>query len=51
MTTILEAVVLVVLVVILFLQTWRAAIIPIVAIPVSLDRHVLPARGLRILTQ
>ncbi len=35
-TTIFEAVVLVVLVVILFLQTWRAAIIPIVAIPVSL---------------
>jgi hydrophobe/amphiphile efflux-1 (HAE1) family protein len=34
--TILEAIVLVVLVVILFLQTWRAAIIPIVAIPVSL---------------
>jgi hydrophobe/amphiphile efflux-1 (HAE1) family protein len=34
--TILEAVVLVVIVVILFLQTWRAAIIPIVAIPVSL---------------
>ena len=34
--TVLEAVVLVVLVVILFLQTWRAAIIPIVAIPVSL---------------
>lgn len=34
--TILEAVVLVVLVVIVFLQTWRAAIIPIVAIPVSL---------------
>jgi hydrophobe/amphiphile efflux-1 (HAE1) family protein len=34
--TILIAVVLVVLVVILFLQTWRAAIIPIVAIPVSL---------------
>ena len=35
-STIGEAVVLVVLVVILFLQTWRAAIIPIVAIPVSL---------------
>jgi hydrophobe/amphiphile efflux-1 (HAE1) family protein len=35
-STILEAVLLVVLVVILFLQTWRAAIIPIVAIPVSL---------------
>ena len=34
--TIGEAVILVVLVVILFLQTWRAAIIPIVAIPVSL---------------
>jgi hydrophobe/amphiphile efflux-1 (HAE1) family protein len=34
--TIVEAILLVVLVVILFLQTWRAAIIPIVAIPVSL---------------
>src|SRR5215210_7386967 len=34
--TILEAALLVVLVVIVFLQTWRAAIIPIVAIPVSL---------------
>ncbi len=34
--TILEAVALVVVVVILFLQTWRASIIPIVAIPVSL---------------
>lgn len=34
--TIFEAVLLVVLVVIVFLQTWRAAIIPIVAIPVSL---------------
>src|SRR4029079_989657 len=34
--TLFEAVVLVVIVVILFLQTWRAAIIPIVAIPVSL---------------
>jgi hydrophobe/amphiphile efflux-1 (HAE1) family protein len=34
--TIGEAIVLVVLVVILFLQTWRAAIIPITAIPVSL---------------
>jgi hydrophobe/amphiphile efflux-1 (HAE1) family protein len=35
-TTILEAMVLVVLVVVLFLQTWRAAIIPILAIPISL---------------
>src|SRR5262249_16999762 len=34
--TIFEAVGLVVIVVILFLQTWRASIIPIVAIPVSL---------------
>ena len=34
--TILEAIALVVFVVILFLQTWRASIIPIVAIPISL---------------
>lgn len=34
--TIFEAAILVMLVVILFLQTWRAAIIPIIAIPVSL---------------
>jgi len=34
--TIFEAVALVVLVVLLFLQTWRASIIPVVAIPVSL---------------
>jgi multidrug efflux pump len=34
--TMFEAVVLVVVVIILFLQTWRASIIPIVAIPVSL---------------
>lgn len=34
--TILEAALLVVAVVVVFLQTWRAAIIPIVAIPVSL---------------
>ncbi len=34
--TILEAIFLVVIVVVLFLQTWRAAIIPLVAIPVSL---------------
>ena len=35
-TTIIEAIVLVALVVILFLQRWRAAIVPIAAIPVSL---------------
>ena len=34
--TLFEAVLLVVVVVIVFLQTWRAAIIPVVAIPVSL---------------
>ena len=34
--TIFEAIVLVVLVVILFLQTWRAALIPLLAIPISL---------------
>ncbi|WP_395676467.1 efflux RND transporter permease subunit [Inquilinus sp.] len=34
--TIWEAIALVVIVVILFLQTWRAAIIPVVAIPISL---------------
>lgn len=34
--TLLEAIVLVVLVVVLFLQTWRASIIPLVAVPVSL---------------
>jgi multidrug efflux pump len=33
--TLIEAVVLVVLVVILFLQTWRASIIPLIAVPVS----------------
>ena len=36
MHTLLEAIVLVVLVIIVFLQRWRAAIIPVVAIPVSL---------------
>jgi len=34
--TMFEAVILVVVVIILFLQTWRASVIPIVAIPVSL---------------
>jgi hydrophobe/amphiphile efflux-1 (HAE1) family protein len=34
--TLFEAVILVVLVILLFLQSWRAAVIPIVAIPVSL---------------
>ena len=36
MQTIREAVILVVLVVFFFLQNWRAAVIPILAVPVSL---------------
>ncbi|MGO4259538.1 efflux RND transporter permease subunit [Lysobacter sp. TAB13] len=35
-TTLLEAILLVVLVVILFLQTWRASVIPLIAVPVSI---------------
>ena len=35
-TTMFEAVILVVLVIVVFLQTWRASLIPIVAIPISL---------------
>ncbi|GEA12413.1 multidrug efflux RND transporter permease subunit [Alteromonas sp. KUL49] len=35
-STLLEAVLLVVLVVVLFLQTWRASIIPLAAVPISL---------------
>ena len=34
--TLVEAILLVVLVVILFLQTWRASIIPLIAVPVSI---------------
>ena len=34
--TLVEAIILVVLVIVVFLQTWRAAIIPIIAIPVAL---------------
>ena len=39
-TTIFVAILLVVGVVFLFLQTWRASLIPVIAIPVSLDRHL-----------
>ena len=35
-TTIFEAVLLVVVVIVIFLQTWRAAVIPLLAIPISL---------------
>ena len=36
LTTLIEAIVLVVLVVVVFLQNWRASIIPLIAVPVSL---------------
>jgi hydrophobe/amphiphile efflux-1 (HAE1) family protein len=45
-TTFLEAIVLVVLVILLFLQNWRAAVIPIVAIPLSLIGTFLVMQGL-----
>ena len=50
--TLLEALVLVVIVVIVFLQTWRAAVIPILAIPVSLigTLAVMKATGFSINT-
>jgi len=50
--TLLEAVALVVLVVILFLQTWRASVIPLVAVPVSIigSFAVLHALGFSINT-
>src|SRR3546814_11443541 len=38
--TLLEAIALVVLVVIVFLQTWRASIIPLLAVPRSDERRV-----------
>jgi multidrug efflux pump len=40
--TLLEAVALVVLVVILFLQTWRASVIPLLAVPVSIVGTLAP---------
>ena len=44
--TIFEAVILVVLVILLFLQSWRAAIIPVLAIPVSLIGTFAVMQGL-----
>ena len=49
--TLFEAIVLVVLVVIVFLQTWRAAIMPIVAIPVSLIGTFAVMAALRLLAE
>ena len=50
MHTLLEAILLVVIVVIVFLQTWRASIIPLAAVPVSLvgTFRVMLALGFRI---
>ncbi len=45
-TTLLEAILLVVLVVIVFLQTWRASIIPLAAVPVSLVGTFAVMQGL-----
>ena len=39
-TTLLEAMVLVIIVVFLFLQNWRATLIPVIAVPVSLHRNL-----------
>jgi len=39
--TLFEAILLVVLVVVLFLQTWRASIIPLVAVPGLVGRYLL----------
>ena len=49
--TILEATALVVLVVLLFLKTWRATLIPVIAIPVSLIGTCAVMQALRILAQ
>ena len=49
--TLLEAIALVVLVVILFLQTWRASIIPLLAVPVSIVGTFAVMHVLRLLDQ
>ena len=49
--TLLEAIALVVLVVILFLQTWRASIIPLLAVPVSVIGTFAVMQPVRLLDQ
>ena len=49
--TLVEAMVLVSLVVFIFLQSWRATLIPVLAVPVSDHRHVLRAADARLLDQ
>ena len=51
MKTLFEAIILVILVIFLFLQDWRATVIPAVTIPVSLVGHVRLHQGLRVLDQ
>ena len=46
-----EALLLVVLVVFVFLQSWRTTIIPTIAIPVSLIATLAVMHGLRLLAQ
>jgi multidrug efflux pump len=49
--TLLEALALVVLVVIVFLQTWRASIIPLLAVPVSIVGTFAVMHAVRLLDQ
>ena len=49
--TLLEAMILVALVVFLFLQSWRATLIPMLAVPVSVDRHLPRPAAHRLLDQ
>ena len=51
LVTLLEAIVLVILVMFLFLQNWRSTLIPAITIPVSLDRHLRLRQALRLLDQ
>ena len=50
-TTLVEAMLLVTLVVFIFLQSWRATLIPMLAVPVSVDRHVPRPAAARVLDQ
>jgi HAE1 family hydrophobic/amphiphilic exporter-1 len=50
-TTLYEAVALVVLVVLVFLQSWRTALIPIIAIPGVADRHLRGDERARLLAE
>ncbi len=49
--TLVEAMVLVALVVLIFLQSWRAAIIPIIAIPISLIGSMAVLAGVRLFAE